>query len=107
MKQRALRRNDIVYSLHDQFWTPLGRVTRIFPNGKVETIDCGRYIRVQPANTLVLVENYRGMIGNDGKVQRMPTLRKLKQRASLYDETVWKRKRLGDYCEQTTFLSSI
>jgi hypothetical protein len=107
-----VRRNDVVYNKNDEFYSFYGRVSRILPDGRVETIDCGKYIRVQDQNDLVVV-NYTGKYDEFFspakkkyvKIWRpMPTLRQLKQMASCYDKTVWKRNRTGLYCVQTRFM---
>jgi hypothetical protein len=54
-----VKRNDVVYSKHDTMYAAYGRVNRILPDGRVETIDSGQYIRVQEASDLVVVD-YKG-----------------------------------------------
>ncbi len=103
-----MKRNDIIYSRIDaeRGYTFYGRVSRILPDGMVETVDCGRYIRVQRAEDIVLANEYKGFKtwGNSSRFIRMATLRQLKQMCSRYDKTIWKRNRNSMYCDRTRFI---
>jgi hypothetical protein len=106
-----MKRNTIVYSKHDDMVALYGRVNRIFSDGMVETIDCGKFIRVSHPDDLVVVEGYKGRWETSYyedsvnlRFHRMPTLRKLKQMTSCFDKTVWKKHRKGDYCDETQFM---
>lgn len=106
----TVRRNAIVYCRHDYARGPVlyGRVSRVFDDGRVEVIDCGRNVTVLYRQD-VIVCSYKGYINRDSlnhpRFIRMTGLRKLKQLASRYTDTIWKRKRNGEvFSEHTRFL---
>lgn len=120
MHGAKIKRNDVVYSKHDAKAGHVlyGRVNRIMPDGMIETIDCGRYIRIQHSSDLVIDNDYRGYYytvyisqrDEDGELKTyqvwrsMTGLRRLKQMAARYDKTVWKKYRKGLYCEATRYM---
>lgn len=97
-----MKRNTIVSRKKDTGFILFGRVSRVFPDGNIEVIDCGKMITVGPPSDFN-VEDYKGKPDyfKPNVFHYMPSLRKLKQMATRYDKTVWKKHRKGLYCEYT------
>jgi hypothetical protein len=98
-----IKPRDVIYNNKDAPCLVYGRVSRILANGRVETIDCGRFVRICDPKDLT-VADYAGYW--DGEQhgatevrikfpvwQAMPSLRKLKAMAARYDKSVWKKHR--------------
>lgn len=128
---RKLKRNDIVCE-KDVAWVVYGRVNRVIDAETVEWIDCCKQINISKMSDLVLANDYKGRHEeiriynrdrygeiiypdnwmNDENVlyklvfnrfYRMPTLRKLKQRASHYaGRNAWRVEKRPD-AEYRTF----
>lgn len=94
------RRNDVVTARKDAgHWTPYGRVWRRIDDDHVEVIDCGKHIGIYHDDDLVL-HDYKGRWDDFGGIRReypvwreFPSLRKLKQMASYYQEDMWSKPR--------------
>ena len=104
--------NDIIANKQDTCFASYGRVSRIFNDGRVETIDCGKYIRVCYPDDLEIYNDYTGYWSRSRPEQyplfiRMPSLRRLKRMAAHYDKTVWKKYRKGEFCEYTRFMDKL
>lgn len=111
-----LKRNDVVSNV-DGGWQSYGRVNRVFRDGTIEVIDCGKSVTVDfpeawqkeyytgyshlvhkfkkdDYGTIELDENHNYVIlASYTRFHPMPTLRKLKQMASKYNKQVWKKHR--------------
>lgn len=84
----VMKRNDIVFPKANRVF--YGRVVKTFKD-YVLVIDTGQYIVKYRRDQLDVV-NYKGSYDRVKKrFDRMPTLRKLKQRASHYNSTVWNK----------------
>ena len=91
-----LRRNDVVFV--NNFY---GRVARRIDYDHVEVIDTGKYINIYADTDLNREDEYVGywdsafsdLRRNYPIFRWMPTLRKLKQSASYYNNAVWKKHR--------------
>ena len=105
---RPLRRNDIVCDTRHSFWTPFGRVSRVIDADTVEVAWGKDGIDVEPAAHLQVHNHYQGFVENgraeidpvtheytypDARFIRMPSLRKLKQRAISRGRAAWTRDR--------------
>lgn len=105
----SLKRNDVVYRKMDDGFRTYGRVSRIFSDGRIEVLDCGKIISVGLPEQFVKID-YNGFWDSwagreDNPLWRpMPSLRKLKRMCARYDKTVWKKFRNGLYCEETAFI---
>ena len=94
MTDRKLRRNDIVRKASDGWF--YGRVNRRIDDTHVEVICCGKHITIYEDSELTLENDYQGFWRGTSEFpvfQRMPTLRRLKQRASEYQDEVWKKRK--------------
>lgn len=101
---RPLRRNDIVHvpSLRDGVPGEcyfFGRVWRRVSPTEVEVICSGRHVQVFKDEWLER-SDYKGRLDTYGPVREkfpvwypMTSLRKLKQRAAYYDDSVWRKKK--------------
>lgn len=111
-----LKRNDVVTEVSAS-WAMYGRVNRVFRDGTIEVICCGKNIKrdfpeawqkVYYTGRSELVHNYKmdkngyAMCDQEGNLiilasyprfYPMPSLRKLKQMASRYNKKVWKKYR--------------
>lgn len=94
-----MKRNDICYRTQDAHagcFVPYGRISRRIDADHFEVIDSGRFVTILHRDEITLVDDYKGYwddCGNRPRFVRMATLRKLKQMASYYHKTVWKRYR--------------
>ena len=98
MSDHKLRRNDVVIEKQSGgMWSPYGRVVRRIDNNHVQVIFCTKDIKVFKDEELEL-SDYDGRWDTHGGLRErfpvwmpFPTLRKLKQMASYYQEDVWKK----------------
>lgn len=100
-----LRRNDIVRQKKDGWF--YGRVWKRVDDDHVVVICCGKHITTYRDDELEVHNDYKGKWSQsfDGQVRdrypvfyRMPTLRKLKQRASGYHyDKVWRKPKPNPY----------
>lgn len=94
----SLRRNDIVWEkqARAENWSPYGRVVRRIDPQRVEVVFSTQDFSVMRDDDLERVEGYQGYSyvknGKD-RYHRMPSLRRLKQRAARFDKTIWRRFR--------------
>lgn len=90
-----MRRNDIVYDKTDNApWIYYGRIVRLIDSETALWINCNREIHITRLENLVKVDGYKGKWEPRGDFEYwvpMPTLRRLKQMASMWHErNVWK-----------------
>lgn len=113
-----LRRNQVVMEAKPEMFRFYGRVNRRIDDERVEVIDCGKHVTVYRNDELEVVdyegywdtvrtkipgtateysEDLQEWFGHqfaEWEVWRpMPSLRRLKQRASCYNKSVWKKNR--------------
>lgn len=95
---RKLRRNDVVVAKNEGgHWSPYGRVWRRIDESHVEVICVTKHLTVYADEDVKRVD-YKGRWDTWSDLRQeypvwlsMPTLRKLKQRASYYHDDVWKK----------------
>ena len=84
-----MKRNDVVSSKKEKYWSPYGRIWKKLPNGNFLWVDCKCNINENSPDELE-VHDYKGNYfgtykGKDGilyeKWNEMPTLKNLKRRA--------------------------
>lgn len=88
-----MRRNDVVLVGKPDMWNFYGRINRLVGCDRAEVIYCGRNWGEFVLADLRLANDYRGYTDHNGRFERMPSLRKLKQMAARYDKNVWRRNR--------------
>jgi len=93
-----VKRNDIVGSKLGGGYMVFGRIIRRIDETHVEVVDCGKHITVYADEDLEVHNDYKGYWDTWGRAdrpvfRRMPTLRKLKQTASYYQEAAWKKRK--------------
>ena len=91
-----MKRNDVVLVGKPDLHNFYGRVNRVLPGGRYHVVYCGSNHGIFLGSELH-PSDYTGYYNEFyGRYFRMPTLRKLKQSASRYDQRVWKRNH-GDH----------
>lgn len=83
-----MKRNDVVLVGKPDMYNFYGRINRMVDSYHAEVICCGKHFQIYPIYDLRLDNAYKG-----NEHGRMPTLRKLKQMASQYNNKVWKKNR--------------
>lgn len=102
-----MKRNQIVMEKDHggSFWSPYGRINRVYPDGTVQVIYCTKHVLIQNPDDLIVVTDYKGYWEREryadmtdaelleytgstfrrkARFHRMPTLRRLRQKARHY-----------------------